>query len=388
MFDIIRLDPESWKPTDVVVRQYSTLIWSERFDKDSDFELTTYLVDETLKQLPLWSLISLRQSKEVMMVEKHAIATDEFGVKTLTVKGTSLTSYFDYRSIGEKSGVKYPAMTKSAIESILILLYNAFVNTQAFDLTTGLAAYYKNPRDAIPNCVITDSTEEHSSANQGPSLLRWLDPGSVRSALVEFIGYRPYGFRMLRPESPGYVVTVAQNQTVSRVYTPNITKVAFDVYRGTDRSIQALGPRALILDVAMDDLNAPNYLFGTNTVYNEVHVCLPTRALAVTRGVYSGIYRRVLHSNVGQPAEGWTETAWETFNEAMAQITVNSAIETVMIEGEVSKTSEKIFEIDYNLGDIISLRGDYGVTSRCRVIEYIRTYDKGAVLNYPTLAGL
>lgn len=60
--------------------------------------------------------------------------------------------------------------------------------------------------------------------------------------------------------------------------------------------------------------------------------------------------------------------------------------EVAMAKTEISKDALKaVYRVDYNVGDVITVRGDYNEESRMRVTEHVEIEDKTGEFSYPTL---
>lgn len=396
--DLLVLDKNTYYPIGSPLYYYDSLIWTERFFEPSEFELTTRSVKYMRDNLPLWALVSIRQSKEVMMVEEHSIDTDDQGVETLTIRGRSLTSYLKHRVLGPVRDKKYEMVQNyTDLEAALVVLYNSFVNDQAFDLTTGLSATYKNPLDRIPNCVITDT----SGSDTGTSRVRFVEPGVVEDNIRRWFTGTPYGIRMVRPSYSADVVTVSQAGNITHTPTTSIASLCFDVYKGTDRSHGQSAIPVVVMDVDQDDLITPNYLFTITQFKSAGHVAFENSVTytynpqvfdpssTYTMDLRVGLDRRVRYFDAGVPEEGA-----DPFN--FGQDTLIKSRETMRnenlwysgIDGSVSRTPTHAFGTAYFLGDTITLRGKYGTITKVRVTEYIRTQDENGEDSYPTLVGL
>jgi hypothetical protein len=55
-------------------------------------------------------------------------------------------------------------------------------------------------------------------------------------------------------------------------------------------------------------------------------------------------------------------------------------------DGEISQTSQYVYGVDYNLGDLVETRNIDGVSNSMQVTEHIFVSDKQGVRSYPTLA--
>lgn len=50
--------------------------------------------------------------------------------------------------------------------------------------------------------------------------------------------------------------------------------------------------------------------------------------------------------------------------------------------------SPYIYGVDYYLGDIVKLVGDYGLSTKARVTEYTRSYGPAGYKSFPTLEAI
>lgn len=389
-----------WEPFGEPVRYYDSLIWNEKFADHSEFELKTRAVSYTLEKLPLESVVTLVQSKELMVVEKHEIRPDSKGFQTLTVKGISLTSYIRHRVIGQKRGEKFKSFRHSNLASICRLLENAFKNGTTYDLTTQTpTANKRNPLDQIPDLVVTDSTGQLEDQVQGPLYQRWFAAGSVETPIMELLPegpFGPYGLRMVRP--PGHqawVINVSSTGAFTRPFETYIPQAAMDVYKGTDRSRNQSDVPPVIFDTEIDDLILPGYDLSVVDYKTEAQIGLNSGMISafnrqarpgdVAQDQKSGIHRRVTYIDGGDPEAGFDAQEWEEFNVNAAQDILSTMVRRTAVEGEVSPYSKIRFGQQYFLGDLVSVRGQYGAIAEARVTEYIRVEDEQGEKGYPAL---
>jgi len=57
-----------------------------------------------------------------------------------------------------------------------------------------------------------------------------------------------------------------------------------------------------------------------------------------------------------------------------------------VFDGQVSSLSKKRYNVHYELGDTVLVKGEYDVQQKLRVTEYIRNQDETGETGYPTLA--
>lgn len=388
--DIFLINHGTWRPYDHPLRNYYSLIWTERFSEDSDFELESYDVAYYEEHLPIGTLVSVRGSVEVMMVEEQYIDVDDADVEIIKIKGKSLTSYLDHRVVGEKRNSKYEtAAAYTTTGMALMLLYNSFNNNQGYDYTKAANAYYKKPKDWVQYSVVTNSVTSDTSS----AINRMVTPGPLRPMMDALLREGPYGFRMFRPISPqGNVITLNASGTIISTPTTDIRDLRFDIYNGVDRSSSQSTNTPIVLDVEHDDLIQPKYVNTQATYKNEAHIMTDTKSVFAYTDQFSdsqnfaGFYRRVRFVDPGQPEEGVTATNFENYSIRAAENLLRiENYKKNLIDGAVSTQAKKKFGVDYFLGDILTVRGRYGLTINARVTEYIRAESETGESGYPTL---
>lgn len=405
--DLLEIDTTTWKPVDDPIKFYDSLIWSERYFEDGDFELKTRAVDYTRSRMPLESCVAILQSKEVMIVEEHTIDTDDQGFETLTVKGRSLTSYTKYRTIGYKRIEQYPfAQLLTNLGAGLALIWDSLVNPNNWDSIRGVSAPYKSSKDHIPGLVVTDSTEDFDSGTEGSARKRWVVPGQVDPLIRKFFSLRPYGIRMMRPFRVGdgypvlehefWEVSVTNAGVIQRTSRSTSDTLSIDVYRGADKSHTQSAVTPVILDTEIDDLILPNYVQTVMNHNSMAHIVTDSGVLLAyspqnhpdddqTPYDMSGLRRRKLFVDAGQPEDGFTASEWNTHSIDAAEETLAEMKRLFLIDGAVSPYSKRQYGTDYQLGDVVSVRSKYNPLARARVTEYIRVKNENGEESYPAL---
>ena len=95
----------------------------------------------------------------------------------------------------------------------------------------------------------------------------------------------------------------------------------------------------------------------------------------------TGLARRVVLIDASQAA-GLTQDGLKGY---MSQ-GLADARETAVFDGSINQDlSPYVYGVDYSLGDLVRLVGDYGLDQKARVTEYIRSEDASGFKAYPTL---
>lgn len=439
--DVVRLGERyttSYVP-DELIEGYSSMIFTERHETPGDFQLKTYAIADTAALLPEDTLISVRGSDDVHMVEDLDIDVDDFGRPQLVVTGRSLDFYIDHRFV-ESGYQKKREMRKdySPLGAAAVLLYNAFDNNSGKDVTRGdkvaktpeLNDYSWNLLDRIPNICITDS-----STDDGEIRSWFLNEGMLGEQLRNILIKGDLGLRMIRPSSgsSAQIVTVkstlAERGDIVRTMTNGIKSMRFDLYKGLDRTInQSVNPRVQFR-VLHNDLDRIKRFRSKKDYKTAVEIMSGVGGADVYRNNterdYSGLRRRVMAYDGGTPdlppepqkpdelrknatkderedradaMDKWLDdhaewankrdnivTRFKNANDKAATRELSKARRINMLSGDVSPSAPYKFKVDYNLGDKVTLVDEDGFTQTMVVAEYIRTEDDEGDHGYPGL---
>lgn len=417
--DVVRLGPlysTDYQP-DELIEGYTSMIFTERFQEYGDFELLTPKIGETLSLLPEGTLISHQESDDVHIVETHSIDEDEDGRKLLKVTGRSLDCFVDHRFVEAKYGKKRKMRRKYGhVGATAVLLWQAFDNGSNKDVTRE-GDWSWNDKDQIPNVAITDS-----ATASGGTLNRWLVEGILGPQLKEILIKGDLGVRMIRPGpapigTTGTIVSVetalANRGDIVRTYNPNILALRFDIFDGIDRR------SSVKFQALHGDLDKAQYLFSSQEYKTVVEIMSgiggADQYRTGTEGL-TGIQRRVASLDAGEPEldseperpkdprknatkaekeafqdalDEWRDdhAAWELKRDTVyaefredylkdADRLLKDTRRVSMLSGDISPLAPYVFKRDYNLGDKVTLIGEYGQQETMVVSEYIRSEDE------------
>ena len=378
----------SYKPIGLV-EGYSSLIWTERYQNPGEFLLKTPLVEDTLAVLPEMTLVTLRDSKEVMFVETHSIAQGSEGKPELTIKGRTLEAFLEYRYNHGPYGAKYSmARSYTPVQAAAVLIWNAVVNTTINDVTHG-PVWGKSFYETVRNTAVSNSV-----TISGTSSRRWLQGGSTYPQLIDLLRLNNLGIRMIRPDSgPAQIVTVNTTDGSKGLITNNVvaetTKLRFDLYNGLNRTVsQSTNPRVIFHHEAGHILD-PSYLFSVSDFRNDAFVVASTGIAEVFRDPddsdLTGLDRRGLWVDAGQPGPDESPTDFQADIPDFALKELQKYNRTALFEGQISEQAPYIYNTDYGLGDFVTVISEYGVQKTMQIGEYVRTSDISGERGYPGL---
>lgn len=418
--DVFRLDRSSYKP-DLYVeggeKGYSSIVWTERYISDSEFEMKTPHVSKTMKDLPEGSLISHRETDEVMMVETHSISKSPEGYPELTIKGVGLSSFVHQRHLeGPYPKKKYKmATTYTTAEAVSLILWNSFVNPSENDVTRK-GEWLRDIKDNVPNSVVTDSTTIGGGRKK-----RWLEGGQVGPQLVELLTTAEIGFRAIRPDSgPGRVVSVTTSDKglISYRNVGSIDSLRWDIYNGVNRQHGNGTNDEVVFNFDAGHLSEDSYLWsidGYKTmafVISEGGINKYYRNRASDK-LLTGLDRRVVWVDGGEldtkpvPDRRKGESADEYADrvdpiraenaaariefaenlEESGEVALDASDRVLMMDAKIMPDCPYSYGVDadYYLGDTVSLLGQYEFDQAMRVAEYVRTEDGEGDRGYPGL---
>lgn len=363
--DLITLDDNAQGKK--LIENYDSLIWTERFNTVGDFQITTGRVDEFLNLLPRNTLVSLRESTHTMVVETHQIDRKKNSPQLLTIKGRSYESILDRR-------VAIPSMTAST--------GNANWNVAA-KIPSDIAYYIivkicvdgmLDVADIFPASKVQFPTPADYLSSSGPTKNFDVPRGQLLSTVLGFLQTESEADLTTTPATPAVVPHGI------RAVRPNAagTAVGIQIYTGTDKT------GTVYFDATRDLLDDGTYLFSDVGSANAAYGIGDALAAKMHEGASdpTGLERRVIL--VDASTSGLTSI--EPIRAQMSQ-SLSEAHITAMFDGSINQDlSPYLYGVDYNLGDVVKVVGDYGLDSIARVTEYIRSEDNTGTKAYPTLS--
>lgn len=398
------------------VENYESLIWTERYATNGDFELKGSNIAELMALLPLESYVSLRESPIPMVVEGHKIEKKKNAGPVLTVLGRSFETVLERRA-----AVRTPLAPSTVRDAWMVsastgsdAAYNAmrrvlgdFPRYQNGTAILSLTTPAVDPNDAIPeidlvlpadykiaawsnaipylvndrvgyNGVVYEARALTPNLNKQPdtqptywnpvagvpgyvwgaSNIVEIPPKDLYNAVIELIATNHHGFKAVRPDANG-------------------TKIGIEIYNGADLT------ESVVFDARFDQIDDATYLLSRQGSADVAYVYGPNGGSMVARSTgatYSGLSRRVLLLDAVSDTS--VSTADARNSRGLIELYQNNP--TALFDGEVAQQVANGYNRDYFLGDIIKLNGEYGLSEIVRVSEFIRSADGSGEKAYPT----
>lgn len=348
-----------------LIENYDSLIWTERYNTLGDFQLLTGNIDEFMGLLPEGTVVSLRETSVPMIVETHEIQRPKNKPTQLKITGRDYCSILDRRV---------------AIQDVVASLEDWAVvakipsDVAHFIIHEICVEGILDPLDIFPPEKVLFLTPDDYLTSTGPNRQFSVQRGKLLSAVLGLIQSQAVADPTTIPESP------AVEPHGIRAMRPNTTGTAIgiEIYKGTDRS------DAVRFEASRDLLDDGKYLFSKVGSANEAYILGKTSAFRMTKGTTpaSGLDRRVMLVD-GNTSGIDDEDAIKTEGARALSL----AHETALFDGSVNQDlSPYTYNLHYFLGDIVKTVGDYGLDTKSRVTEYIRSEDNTGQKAYPTLA--
>ena len=405
--DVLRIERDTFNP-DLLIEDYSSFIWTERFIETGEFELRTQNIESMKKRLPLNSLISHRESKEVCIVDTHLIEVDEEGKTELVVSGKSFEDILNYRPImgGERfmnpKGQTWKLLRKyTSAEMAALLAWQHLVDHDPLVIAPRndifVDFYGITWRHLITNLRISNSSTLADKREN------WrLEPGQVYDKLMEVLQGGEnigddIGVRMIRPPYPSAKIQTFQpdGDPVKTVLAPIENRLLMDFYNGRDKTAD------VIFDAEAGHLANISYLSSWGGRHNQVVVDAEPNNLGITMAPIkvsrpsvtdstAGLDLRVVY-HLADPTPDEDEVAWTNTDEndrlkRAGRKVLRGEEKLTIVECEVSTANPYKFLEHYRLGDKVKVRGHYGTNITMRVEEYTHSVDANGERKFPTLA--
>lgn len=344
-----------------MIENYDSLIWSERYNTVGDFQITTGDIDRFMTLLPEGTLLAIRESTVPMIVETHLIERKKGKPTKLTIKGRDFCSILDRRvSVRDIPGTtEWVVPLRTPMDVAYFLIDEICVGELL------------SPADTFPASLVQFIYDAYDTSTS-PIVNFTIPRGNLLTSVQQF----------LQSESKYDGTTVPPTEEVIphgiRAVRPPVgqTPIQVQIYHGTDRTNQ------VYFDATRDMLDDGSYLFSSRGFATAAQCISKSNTFEVdaTGLAPTGMDRRVIlvdASNSNLDDDGVL---------ANAKISLAASSKVAMFDGALNQDiSPYVYNVDYGLGDIVKLVGDYGLASSARVTEYIRSEDATGTKSYPTL---
>lgn len=369
----LRVLDENYNPIGIV-DIFESLIWTERFSEYGDFEITLPMGSLGAQYLLEGVFIECSDATQPMVIEDHDVETGFDTGGKLTVSGRSLVSLLDRRIIWNRTILSGDLQT--AVHRLL--------NENAINPINSLAPETAQRRK-IPGLVFKQSISDLSEMEIEGQFFG----DNLYDAIKAICDVYTLGFKISRTEQG---------------------TLEFELYTGVDRSFSQNNNQQVIFSPEYDNLLNSKYLYSKKVYKNVTLVsgeeikdgqgnttgATKLTATYIGENEPSGLDRREIFTDANDihsesENEGEPPLDDATYKKQLRQRGQEHLYENSIhteFEGQMETHIALAYGVDYYIGDIVEVSNEYGMSSRARIIEFIRSESAEGIEEYPTFATL
>lgn len=325
-----------------IIDSYASLIWTKRYYSPGDFELYVPADKNLLESLKMGYFIKREDDNSVMVIEAIQIKTDVENGNYFTITGKSLESI-----IGRRIFITQTQLNGTIAEVVHQAIYdNIIVNEPPL-----------NSNRKIQNFIIGEMCEASEQINQQASY------ENVAEWLEELCQAYGYGWRVILNDD---------------------NKMEFQLYKGNETEV--------IFSNEFDNLITSEYVISKENYKTYASVLGEGEGKArkrwnvdITHDEHINRYElyvdaRDISSNDGEISiSEYNQLLNERGYEKLKEHSITQAF-----SGEIDPSGVYKYKDDYDLGDVVTVETDYGISSRPRIIEIVENWDETGYKVIPT----
>ena len=358
-------------PTNAVLMQQGAIIngitsktWVERYAEAGEFTFVAPIGSDIRMKLPIGSFVSHINSREIMVVENHEINEESGQAAEIIVTGRGFETLFEQRIVGTNKA--FPV--SNGVEDYTLpagLIWNQIRDMIQRHI---YGVYLVDGNNAIPYTEVATNV-----TGTGTSVIRTVKQQDLYSAVIELIDEAQLGIKVFRP---GPWITPI---------TPGNTVVL--IHKGTDRR------KTVAFSHDSGEIETADYLWTNRKDKNAAFIAGRWVETTVV-GTQTQYHRRwmiVDASDIDQKytaaPTGATLTALVAKMQQRGRQALAKQKNIAITKADVIKQSLRaLYRTDYDLGDLVSISGNYGEDAVRRVTEYVEVEDSSGRSGYPTLS--
>ena len=333
-----------------IVEDYESIIWNMQFFGNGDFQMVVHGTARNVNLLTRGKYlvrdfdVVADGFRNVMKIEGRKIIWDAEKGWMITLTGKGLKHITGQRIVWQQtnlSGTVEDGIRQVITENIISPVL---------------------PERKIDNFILADPvgiTETWETQLFGQNIADWL----------EDVG-KTYGI--------GWDVSIKNG------------KFVFELIKGTDRSVNQSAVDPVVFSPGYDNLaearmeeNGEGY-FNAALIGGEGEGIDQRTATVGTASGLDRIERYIDGDSVSSNGEIITEEQYEELLKTYGNEQLAAAANSVKYEGKTIDNKMFVLNRDYFLGDIVTIKNDYGINSTCRITELIFAIDENGQSIVPT----
>lgn len=344
-------------------------MWIERYALAGEFRFVAPVSSGLRQKLPIGSFVTHLNTPELMIVETHEISDKQDEESIITVSGRGFETYLEQRIVG--SNRHFPRVVADTAQGKYIIpaknSWDQIVQIINQHLSAG---YLVDDSNAL--AFITVNAFVNGS---GVKVTRKIDIRDLYSTVLELLAIDTLGIRIIRP---GFWSPLPHG-------SPNML---IRIHKGIDRTDK------IIFSYDSGQIINADYLWSNKNLKTSALVVGKWLQTMVHLPGFTNYERRMMQVSAQDVDEDYEETEllanWLKINSALkarGREALKSQKDVVLTKAEVSKkTVESRYRVDFNVGDLVRVVGDYNESSVMRVSEFVEIEDENGTVAYPTLS--
>lgn len=344
-----------------IVDTFDSAVWCRRYDSPGDFVLKLQASDVLFDLVKNNTVLIRRLDVEdgtAMLVDCVKLETSPDNGDFLTLSGESLEA-----ALGRRVFMQKYNLSDKPDNVIYTALKENILNYWYFNSDSEHIANY---RYRFINFMDMDSYQHMG----GDDILAQLYGRNLLELTEEIAKSNDFGFKFR--------------------FVSNISRAYFSCYRGVDRSINQQNTQQIVFNTEFAEFASTSYTYDTRPYFNSALIGgegagrdrIDTIFASSTR-VNAGLLNKEIfidgHS-LSSNTEG--DTSYITLLGSTAQDAVQAAKAEETFETEVSWAQWK-YRDDYDVGDIVTVGNNYGITGDATVAEVAETEDASGYYAIP-----
>lgn len=343
--------------------------WIERYGKEGEFTFVAPVDSGMRDILPIGTFISHVDTTDIMIVENHAISDDSSGNQgVITITGRGYETFFESRIIGSNRNfpvsefiVDYSLLADWSWNQTILLINDHTSETLLID-----------PGNTIP--YMTALSLVGSYSGDPSSIARTMKRDTLYAGVLLMLAVDGLGIKVSRPGPASPLGAASQD-------------VCVGIHFGTDRS------DTITFSYAAGQILSADYLWSNKTLRNAA-LLTGTYVEVVVIPPDTGYARRMMYIDASSVDSVYSGPPVDS--DLTAAITEMTILGTEALSSQNNVTlvsavaapgiSTYIFRKDFDVGDIVTVVGDYDATAKMRITEYVEIEDATGFSGYPTLA--
>lgn len=338
----------------------TSISWTERYREAGEFEIVAPMSAGLVSFLPLGTIISHTNTLEAMIVENQNIKDEEDTDPIVSITGRSLEVLLEDRIVGSNLASANSLLTPYAMAAA-----NSWA--QAKQLINEHIQTPTDPDDRLPNIY-----GETTLTGTGTSEARTIGRENLHKVLIDLLAIDNLGVKVIRRNPFG------QYGAADRTY--------YWIHQGVDRT------SAVIFSWKAGDLDTAEYFWSNRKYANSVLVVGRYVNVKVHTPGYTGFARSMMtikaddiDGHLDTVPSGATLTDIVTKMQVRGRAALSNQSRINLIRADISEISKYAYRRDYNMGDIVTVDGNFGEIAPMRVVEYVEIQDENEERGHPTL---